>query len=110
MAEARRKAGSTEDMIVRRVGHRHAVITPSRTSHVVDINAVINTIERLKQRRSQAEATKAQAEQTIKQLSDELSRQEGFLLAFNQLSIDRMDGDPEVPLAAPAADDPSVKP
>jgi hypothetical protein len=93
----KKRSGERDPIQLRRIGYRHALITPPRETTLVDMNRtrveleqverVVNTLER------QLAAAVARRDR-IKQL----------IAAFDLQSIDRVDGDPTVPLDAPVPD------
>lgn len=93
----RKSAGEVDPVQIRKIGYRHAVVTPQRQSTVVDMNQL--RVQRDNQRR-QVRALERQLEAT----KAELAKSEAFLLAFDAQAVDRLEGDPEVPLEAPKPD------
>lgn len=101
MANEKKRHGETDALQVRRVGHRHCVVTPPRRSEVVDVNTWINRVEKLDGQIRNAERSRDQANAAITALTAEREQIRGLLLAFETLPVDRVEGDPDVPLDAP---------
>lgn len=95
----RKLAGQIERLQLRRIGERHAVYTPERVSKTVDVNKLRvqhgQQLEQIAKGVAQLEQMRAAADST-KTLLD----------AFDAQSIDRVDGDPDVPLEALPAPEP----
>lgn len=98
MPQEKKRAGDREALQVRRIGHRHAVVTPARTTEVVDINKMRNQLQ-------QAEANVTSCEAALARAVEQRDSMLRFLAAFDAQSIDRIDGDPSVPLDEPLPDD-----
>jgi len=95
MADEKRRLGDTDPSTFRRIGFGHVILTPPRQSTLVDVETV----------RQELRATErgiAQAERQATQLRAQRDRQLAFLAAFEAQAIDRIDGDPDVPLESPA--------
>ncbi len=95
MADEKRAIGAVDSGSIRRIGFSHAVVTPARSSRLIDINservALERTVKALSVGRRQIaelEAARAGIEQRIAE--------------FEAAPIDRIDSDPLVPLISPA--------
>lgn len=97
MAAARKKkVGDVEPLVMRRIGHRHAVVTPPVETNVLDMNVVD----------VQLEASNRQIvtlEQKLAKLRARVADLRTQRAAFDQLPIDRVTDDPNVPLTPPEA-------
>lgn len=94
--EIKTELGTIDPGEVRRIGFAHAVILKPREPKLVDLNAL--------------RVTKAQVDRRIEQLTTELRSLEAQrddlannIRIFGDLPIERIEGDPDVPLTDPAA-------
>lgn len=98
----RKTAGQVERLQLRRIGHRHAIYTPERVSKTLDVNAL----------RAQHERQLRELDRGVKQLEQMRAAADAtraLLAAFDAQSIDRVDGDPEVPLDEPKPSEPVTR-
>jgi anti-sigma factor ChrR (cupin superfamily) len=89
-----RKAGETIAGAMRRIGHRHAVITPAVKVELVDI-------ERVRAELARVEEIIGKATTQLAQLRAQRTLLEQRIGEFDAATIDRIEGDPDVPLEAP---------
>jgi len=91
MAQARkRKAGDVDAVEIRRIGERHAVITPPRQATLVDMGRVDAAIIKYQKQLEALEQSRAQSQARL----DDLIAQRS---AFDALAVDREADDPVVP-------------
>jgi hypothetical protein len=90
----RRRAGERVPGSMRRIGLRHAVVTVAVTAQVVDRNSLVIELD-------QTVAQLARARQLVAQLEAQRSQLETKLAQFDAAPIERLDGDPDVPLEEP---------
>lgn len=96
-----RRVGERVQGSMRRIGLRHAVVTPAITAQVVDRNSIVAELE-------QASRSLGNARQLVTQLEAQRSHLETKLAQFDAAPIERVDGDPEVPLTEEAQPVPDV--
>lgn len=90
-----KKQGETDVGVMRRIGHRHAIVLPARRAELVDINDVEVELARTVEIIGAAKLQLAKLDQRRQQL-------EARLAEFKAAPIDRVEGDPTVPLEPPS--------
>lgn len=93
-AAVKRRAGEQLAGSMRRIGHRHAVVLEPVVVRVVDINELHNNL-------GQCNSLIDQTTRRLAQLRAQRTILEQRIAEFDTAPIDRVDGDPEVPLDAP---------
>ncbi len=84
---------------MRRIGHMHAVVTTAIVAQVVDRNSLVLELK-------DATAQLSRARSMVAQLETHRSQLEIKLAQFDAAPIERLDGDPDVPLTAPEKAEP----
>jgi predicted RNase H-like nuclease (RuvC/YqgF family) len=94
LAEEKKSLGIIEPGEIRRIGYSHAILMPARSTVLVDINSERNELARTEQ------TLKAGREQIalLERKRDQLQRR---IAEFEAAPIDRVDGDPDVPVISP---------
>jgi len=97
MVQARRpspRAGERVPASIRRIGHRHVILTPGSIPQLVEIEdvdrAIIKAMKRI-----------TGMQQELQRARLELDELEQVRASFDEAPIDRQEGDPEVPQGPP---------
>lgn len=94
MAEEKKTLGTIERGELRRIGFSHAILLPARSTQLVDINAERNELRRTEQ-------TLAAGREQIALLERKRDQLQKRIAEFEAAPIDRVDGDPDVPIISP---------
>ena len=94
MSDEKRKAGEMVAGAMRRIGYQHAVVTPAVRVDVVNI-------ERVRAELVRCGEMIAQVTERLAQLRAHRTQLEQRIAEFDAAPIDRIEGDPDVPLEAP---------
>lgn len=94
MAEEKKLLGTLERGELRRIGFSHAILLPARSTQLVDINGDRNELRRTEQ-------TLAAGREQIALLERRRDQLQRRIAEFEAAPIDRVDGDPDVPVISP---------
>lgn len=92
--DGRRRAGDLVPGSMRRIGLRHAVVVEPVRARVLDVNQLRLELQQVTGQLARARAAVAQLDQHRVTLETRIAE-------FEAASIDRVEGDPEVPLEPP---------